>query len=52
MNIEAYNLDFLRKLVRVLEKENKSLKALLNRADIPYERSEVFFRDLDHIRRI
>jgi len=29
MNIEAYNLDSLRKLVRDLEKENKSLKALL-----------------------
>ena len=42
MNIEAYNLDSLRKLVRVLEKENKSLKALLQRAEIPYAPSEVF----------
>jgi len=42
MNIEAYNLDSLRKLVRDLEKENKSLKALLKRADIPYAQSEVF----------
>ena len=42
MNIEAYNLDSLRKLVRDLEKENKSLKALLERADIPYAQSEVF----------
>jgi len=42
MNIEAYNLDSLRKLVRDLEKENKSLKALLERVDIPYSQSEVF----------
>jgi len=42
MNIEAHNLDSLRKLIRVLEKENESLKALLKRADIPYAGSEVF----------
>jgi len=42
MNIEAYSLDSLRKLVRDLEKENKSLKALLERADMPYAQSEVF----------
>jgi len=42
MNIEAYNLDSLRKLVRDLEKENTSLKALLERADMPYAQSEVF----------
>jgi len=41
MNIEAYNLDSLRKLVRDLEKENKSLKSLLERADIPYAQSAV-----------
>jgi len=29
MNIEAYNLDSLRKLVRALQRENESLKELL-----------------------
>lgn len=36
MNIEAYNLDSLRKLVRDLQKENKELRSLLNNAEIPY----------------
>lgn len=36
MNIEAYNLDSLRKLVRDLEKENKELRKLLDKAEIPY----------------
>ena len=35
-NIEAYNLDSLRKLVRDLEKENKELRKLLDKAEIPY----------------
>lgn len=42
MNIEAYNLDSLRKLVRDLQKENKELRSLLNHAEIPYSNSEVF----------
>ena len=29
MNIEAYDLDFLRELVRELQKENRSLRACL-----------------------
>ena len=37
MNIEAYNLDSLRKLVRSLQDENKRLKVLLDKADIAYE---------------
>ena len=35
MNIDAYNLDSLRVLVRKLEKENKNLKQKLNEANIP-----------------
>ena len=35
MNIEAYNLDTFRKLVRDLQKENKELRALLHRANVP-----------------
>lgn len=42
MNIEAYNLDTLRKLVRDLQKENKELRLLLDKAEIPYVNSEVF----------
>ena len=36
MNIEAYSLDSLRKLVRDLQKENKELRLLLDNAEIPY----------------
>ena len=42
MNVEAYNLDSLRKLVRDLQKENKELREILDQADIPYAKSEVF----------
>ena len=42
MNIEAYNLDSLRKLVRDLQKENKELRLLLDKFEVPYTNSEVF----------
>ena len=42
MNIEAYNLDSLRRLVRSLQDENKKLKAQLNKANIAYEPELVF----------
>ena len=42
MNIEAYDLDSLRKLVRDLQWENKELRELLDKANIPYADSEVF----------
>ena len=42
MNIEAYNLDSLRKLVRNLQDENKRLKELLDKADVAYESENVF----------
>ena len=42
MNIDSYDLDKLRKLVRNLEKENKSLKKLLNEANISYEENDYF----------
>lgn len=42
MNIEAYNLDSLRKLVRALQAENKELRELLEKAEISYSSSEVF----------
>ena len=37
MNIEAYDIDSLRKLVRSLQNENTVLKAQLQKAKIPYE---------------
>ena len=42
MNIEAYNLDSLRTLVRKLQKENETLKRKLSDANIPYEDSNFF----------
>ena len=42
MNIEAYSLDTLRKLVRDLQAENKSLKELLAENHISFEPDNVF----------
>ncbi len=42
MNIEAYNSDSLRKIVRRLEEENKNLKEKLRQANIPYEEENPF----------
>ena len=42
MNIEAYNLDSLRQLVRALQEENRSLKELLKSNGITYEESDIF----------
>ncbi len=42
MNIEAYNLDSLRRLIRNLQDENKRLKAQLNKANIAYESGPIF----------
>lgn len=42
MNIEGYNLDSLRDLVRTLEKENEELRALLGRNHINVEDNDVF----------
>ena len=42
MNIESYNLDSLRELVRKLQTENAELKAILEKENIPYELKNVF----------
>lgn len=42
MNVEAYNLETLRNLVRALFKENKRLKEQLDKANIPYQNDDVF----------
>lgn len=49
MNIEAYNLDSLRKLVRNLQDENGRLKELLDKADIAYEPADVFEEKIENI---
>ena len=42
MNIEAQNLDSLRKLVRDLQDENRKLKEQLKKANIAYESKKIF----------
>ena len=42
MNVEAYDADSLRKMVRILEYENRLLKEKLKNAHIPYEASNPF----------
>ena len=42
MNIEANNLDTLRKLVRDLQTENRRLKELLTENQISFEETDVF----------
>ena len=37
MNIEAYDAESLRRLVRSLQQENSALKEKLNRIGIPFE---------------
>ncbi|MBR4610761.1 MAG: DEAD/DEAH box helicase family protein [Erysipelotrichaceae bacterium] len=45
MNLESYDLDSLRRLVRRLIEENNNLKKQLSEADIPFE-SEDFFNNI------
>lgn len=47
MNIEAYNLDSLRKLVRDLQKENRKLKNQLDKANIAYDSESIFDETLE-----
>lgn len=49
MNIEAYNLDSLRRLVRSLQDENRRLKEMLDKADIAYESENVFEEKIETI---
>lgn len=48
MNIEAYDTDSLRGLVRRLEQENNLLKEKLKKANIPYEETNLFEETVDH----
>ncbi len=49
MNIEAYNLDSLRKLVRSLQDENKRLRIQLKKANIAYKPENVFEEKIENI---
>ena len=49
MNVEAYNLDSLRALIRSLQDENLRLKALLDQANVAYETADIFDKKLDCI---
>ena len=42
MNIEAFDTDILRQLVRNLQNENQKLKEKLDKAQIPYETTDFF----------
>ena len=44
MNIEAYDLDSLRKIIRELQAENASLKAQLKQAGAAYNEQDLFLR--------
>ena len=49
MNIEAYDIDSLRKLVRSLQSENTTLKAQLQKANIPYEDYSYFEEKIENL---
>ena len=42
MNIEAYDTESLRRLVRKLQYENSVLKEKLNKSGIPFEKTHIF----------
>ena len=48
MNIEAYDAESLRKLVRLLEYENKILKEKLKKENIPYDEVNPFEETIDN----
>ncbi len=49
MNIEKYDIDSLRKLVRSLQNENTVLKAQLQKANIPYEEYSHFEEQIENL---
>ena len=48
MNIEAYDVDSLRKMVRILEYENRLLKDKLKQASIPYDEVNPFEEKIEN----
>ena len=49
LNIEAYDVESLRKLVRLLEYENKRLKERLKKENILYDDVKPFEETVDHM---
>lgn len=49
VNIEAYDAESLRKLVRLLKYENKLLKDKLKKENIPYDEVNPFEETIDHL---
>ena len=49
MNIEAYDAESLRKLVRILEYENRILKDKLKKENIPYDEVNPFEETIDSV---
>lgn len=49
MNIEAYDAESLRKLVRLLEYENRLLKEKLKKENIPYDEVNPFNETIDNV---
>ena len=48
MNVEAYDVDSLRKMVRILEYENRLLKDKLKKASIPYDEVNPFEEKIEN----
>lgn len=46
MNVSAHDLDSLRKIIRVLQKENRELRELLENAEVPYSSEDIFSKDI------
>lgn len=49
MNVEAYDAEALRKLVRSLQQENNELKEKLQKANIPFEESYLFEEQIENM---
>ena len=49
MNVEPYTLDSLRKIVRMLQKENNELRELLDKSKIPHDKSEAFITAFSNV---
>ncbi len=49
VNIEAYDTESLRKIVRLLEYENRLLKDKLKKENIPYDEVNPFEETIDNV---
>ena len=49
LNVEAYDAESLRKIVRLLEHENRVLKEKLEKENIPYDEVQPFEESMGHV---